>query len=164
MKTLYLMRHAKSSWKDKELADFDRPLNRRGKAAAELMGTVIQQRRLRVDLVLSSPAVRARQTTEIVMRSAKLRPEVRLDQRIYEAGPLQLLEVISDIENSVNNALLVGHNPGLTELLGILTTRSEYMATATLARINLETTKWSKINPCVGTLAWLVKPKDLSRE
>lgn len=161
MKTLFLLRHAKSSWKDEKLADFDRPLNSRGKAAAELMGTLIQKRKLAPELVLSSPAVRTRETIDILMKAARLRSEVRYDQRIYEAGPLRLLEVISEIEEDKSKVLLVGHNPGLEELLQMLTGRIEQMATATLAKIDLNAAKWAKAVERGATVDWVVRPKEL---
>lgn len=161
MKTLFLLRHAKSSWKDPTLEDFDRPLNGRGRVAAKSIGEFIREQNETVDLVLSSPAVRARETIEIVMKAMGVPAELRFDQRIYEAGPLRLLEVISQIEEDKSRVLLVGHNPGMEELLQVLTGRSEHMATGALAKIDLKTAKWSKAADHKGNLAWLVKPKEL---
>jgi phosphohistidine phosphatase len=114
------------------------------------------------DLVLSSPAVRARETIGIVIKAAQLPAEVRYDQRIYEAGPLRLLEVISEIEEDTNEVLVVGHNPGMEDLLQLLTGRTEHVATGTLAKVDLKTAKWSKVADHKGKLAWLVKPKELA--
>jgi len=163
MKTLFILRHAKSSWKDDSLQDFDRPLNGRGRKAGELIGTLMREKKLTPDLVLSSPAVRARETIEIVMKTARLPAELRYDQRIYEAGPLRLLEVISQIEEDKSSVLLVGHNPGLEELLQVLTGRVEHMATGTLGKIDLKATKWSKPLEDKGSLDWLVKAKELDQ-
>jgi phosphohistidine phosphatase len=162
MKTLFLLRHAKSSWKDSILQDFDRPLNGRGRKAGELVGAFLRKQRLTPDLVLSSPAVRARETVEIVLKAAKLSVELRFDQRIYEAGPLRLLEVISQIDEHKNAVLIVGHNPGIEELLEVLTGQLERINTGTLAKIDLSTTKWSKTLEGKGSLDWLVKPKELA--
>ncbi|MGH9970044.1 MAG: SixA phosphatase family protein [Pyrinomonadaceae bacterium] len=164
MKSLFILRHAKSSWKDSALQDFDRPLNARGRRAAEVVGRFIRQQKIALDLILSSPAVRARETIEIVIKTAKLTTELRYDQRIYEAGPLRLLEVISQIEEDKSNVLLVGHNPGLEELLQILTDKAERMNTGTLAKITFETTKWRKTLEKKGSLEWVVKPKELEKE
>lgn len=164
MKTLFILRHAKSSWKDSALQDYDRPLNGRGRKAAELIGGFIRKQKVRPDLILSSPAVRARETIEIVMKTAKLGIELRYDQRIYEAGPLRLLEVISQIDEDRSIVLLVGHNPGLEELLHVLTDRVEQMSTGTLAKISFGTTKWRKTLEKKGSLDWLVKPKELERD
>jgi phosphohistidine phosphatase len=162
MKTLFLLRHAKSSWKDSTLQDFDRPLNGRGRKASELVGAFIRKQKLMPDLVLSSPAVRARETIEIVLKAAKLEVELRYDQRIYEAGALRLLEVISQIDEHKNAVMIVGHNPGLEELLEVLTGRPERINTGALAKIDLATTKWSKALEGKGSLDWLVRPKELA--
>ena len=164
MKTLFILRHAKSSWKDESLQDFDRPLNGRGRKAAELIGTLMKKQKLVPDLVLSSPAIRARETIEIVMKAAKLAVELRYDQRIYEAGPVQLLEVISQIEEEKKSALLVGHNPGLEDLLNALTGQAQHMSTACLAKIDLKANKWSKALAEKGSLDWIVKAKDLEQD
>ena len=83
MRTLYLLRHAKSSWKETNLADFDRPLSGRGRKASEAVGSFLKDEEVNLDLVVSSPAVRARQTIELVLRAAKMKPELRLDERIW---------------------------------------------------------------------------------
>ena len=161
MKTLLLLRHAKSSWKDSSLQDFDRPLNGRGKKAAETIGRFIRNKQVVPDLILSSSAIRARETVEIVIKTAKLRSEVRYDERIYEASPQRLLEVVSQIDEERKIVLLVGHNPGLEELLKLLTDRDEHMATGTFARIDLKAASWDQVLEDKGTLEWIVRPKEL---
>jgi phosphohistidine phosphatase len=161
MRTLLLLRHAKSSWKDASLQDFDRPLNIRGKSAAKLVGRFIRRQKLKPDLVLSSPAMRARETIDSVLESSGRSPEVRYDERIYEAGPLRLLEVISQVEEQLQVVLLVGHNPGLEELLELLTGQRERLPTAALAKITIETDEWTKVGDKKGRLDWLAKPKEL---
>lgn len=163
MKTLLLLRHAKSSWQNLGQRDFDRPLNERGKKAAPLMGRFIRKERVQPDLVISSPAERARQTATLVMESAKLKAELRYDERIYEASAVRLLEVISQIEDEMGVLLLVGHNPGLEELLHLLTGEAQHMPTAALARIFLAVEKWSEVRGQSGRLEWLVKPKELAQ-
>ena len=162
MKTLLLLRHAKSSWDDPDLKDFDRPLNKRGLKTAPKMGAVMRKRKLQPDLILSSPAARAKETTSLVSEAASLKTEVRYDQRIYEASEDRLLKIVSQIDESVNSAMLVGHNPGFEELLAALTGESQRMPTAALACIELEVEKWADVSAASGKLAWLVKPKDLS--
>jgi phosphohistidine phosphatase len=161
MKTLFLLRHAKSSWKDESLPDFERPLNRRGKQACETVGHYLKHELIVPDLILSSPAVRARETTERVSKAAKLNVEIRFDQRIYEAGGLRLLEVVSQIENERKTVLLVGHNPGMEELLMLLTGSSENFSTAALARLEIKSSKWANAADRRARLAWLVTPRDL---
>lgn len=161
MKTIHLLRHAKSSWKDPGQADFERPLNGRGREAAPLVGQFMLKQKIRPDLVLSSPAERARQTAALVIQSAKLDAELRFDERIYEASAAQLLEVVSQIDETVGVALLVGHNPGMEDLLRTLTGEHQTMPTAALARINLDVEKWSKVREDTGRLEWLVRAKEL---
>jgi phosphohistidine phosphatase len=162
VKILFLLRHAKSSWKDQSLPDFERPLNRRGKNAAETMGRYLKRELIVPELVLSSPALRARETIERVAKAAKWSPEIRFDQRIYEAGGLRLLDVVSQIENERKSALLVGHNPGIQELLMLLTGESKRVPTAALIKVELKTSKWLNAADKRAKLAWLIKPKDLN--
>ena len=161
MKTLFILRHAKSSWKDESLPDFERPLNRRGKQASEKIARYLKHEQIVPDLILCSPAVRARETVERVSHAAKLDVEIRFDQRIYEAGGLRLLEVVSQIENERKSVMLVGHNPGLEELLMLLTGSSERLPTAALARLEIKSSKWANAADRRARLAWLVEPGDL---
>ena len=161
MKTLFLLRHAKSSWKDESLPDFERPLNRRGKEATEMIGRYLRHEQIVPELIVSSPAVRARETIERVAKAAKWSVEVRYDQRIYEASGLRLLEVVSQLENDRKSALLVGHNPGLEELLMLLTGEGEGLATGTLVRLELKSSKWANAADKRARLAWLMKPREL---
>jgi phosphohistidine phosphatase len=159
MKTLFLLRHAKSSWKDKTLTDFERPLNSRGRKAAETMSVFFKQEKVNPDLILSSCATRARQTVDILVRSARLRTDLRFDERIYEASVSRLLEVITQIEKSARAVLIVGHNPGLEELLSSLTTQTETMPTAALAKISFKISNWNNAVKG-GALDWVVRPKE----
>lgn len=163
MKTLYLLRHAKSSWKDGTLADIERPLNGRGRKASETMGGFLKKEKVIPDLVLSSSAVRARQTTDLVMAAANLSSELRFDERIYEASAQRLLEVVQQIDKSKKNVLLVGHNPGLEEFLELLTGSVETMPTGTLSKVNLRAATWAAVKRKAGTLEWIVRPKELPK-
>ena len=164
MKTLFLLRHAKSSWKDQSLPDFERPLNHRGKQDAANVGRYLKHEQIVPELVLSSPALRARDTIERVAKAAKWSVEVRFDQRIYEAGGLRLLEVVSQIENEHKSTLLVGHNPGIEELLMLLTGDSKKVPTATLIKLELKSSKWTTASDKRAKLAWLIKPRDLDHD
>src|ERR671926_426622 len=121
MLTLYLLRHAKSSWDDASPRDFERPLSHRGREAAALIGEFVKEKGIDFDLVLVSTAVRTRETIELVRERAKFHGEVRYDERIYEATVSQLLDVISEVHSDCESVLLVGHNPGIEELLALLT-------------------------------------------
>jgi phosphohistidine phosphatase len=164
MKTLLLLRHAKSSWNDPALRDFDRPLNERGLKAAPLIGRFMRKRKLQPGLVMCSPAERARQTAALVLEAAQLTTTPRFDEHIYEASATGLLEIIKQFEDAVDQAMIVGHNPGMEELLMILTGDARRMPTAALARIELEAEKWSEVREPSGHLEWLVKPKELAHD
>ena len=164
MKTLFLLRHAKSSWKDQALADFERPLNDRGRKAAELIGNFIAKQNVTIDLVISSPAVRARQTIDLVLKTARRSPDLRFDQRVYEATPTRLLEITSQIEDDRKSVMLVGHNPGMEELLGLLVGIEQHMPTASLAKVVLSSKKWDKILTEKGVLESFVRARELKPE
>jgi phosphohistidine phosphatase len=161
MKRLFLLRHAKSSWSDARLADFDRPLNERGLRAAPLMGRYMRERQIRPDLILCSPAERARQTAALLAEAAGLPTPPRYDERIYEATAARLVEVVAQADEGAGSLLLVGHNPGLEELLELLTGETRRMPTAALACIELDADKWATLAQRSGRLEWQVKPKEL---
>ncbi|HEX8070724.1 MAG TPA: histidine phosphatase family protein [Pyrinomonadaceae bacterium] len=164
MKTLLLMRHAKSSWADPALADFARPLNDRGRQAAPRMGRFLLQRALKPELVVCSPAERARQTAALVTEAAQVTAPTRYDGRIYEASAERLLEVVRELTEPHASALLVGHNPGLEQLIATLTNVHERMPTAALACVAFDLTAWRAVAPRAGRLAWLARPKELAAE
>jgi phosphohistidine phosphatase len=137
MKKLLLLRHAKSSWDDASLPDFDRPLNERGQRAAPLVGEFMRERKFHPDLIVCSPAKRTRETIALVLEAAAVEPPIRYDERIYEASVGHLLEIISQLEDDKTEVMLVGHNPGFENLLERLTGKTERMPTAALARIAL---------------------------
>src|SRR5688500_20150399 len=113
MRTLYLLRPAKSSWKEEPLRDFDRPLKGRGHRAAEKMGQVLAQEKMKSPLVISSPAVRARETMELVLESGGFTLKPHFDERIYEADLRTLLGGARSSPDSADTAIPVGHSPGL---------------------------------------------------
>jgi len=162
MKTLFLLRHAKSSWADAGQPDFARPLNERGQKAAPLVGRFMRRENLQPDLILSSPATRARETITLVVGAGKFLCEVRYDERIYEASLARLLEIVMQLEESAGAVLLVGHNPGMEELVLHLTGEQQHMPTAALACMELNIEKWSKTRTGIGHLEQLIRPKELA--
>ncbi|HSD45109.1 MAG TPA: histidine phosphatase family protein [Pyrinomonadaceae bacterium] len=161
MRTLYLLRHAKSSWKDASLADFERPLKGRGREAAEQMGRFLASKKVTVGALISSPSVRTRQTIDIVLRHVHLGVEPQFDQRIYEASLPTLVQVVSEIPDDKKAAMLVGHNPGMEEMLAFLTRESRHMPTCALAKISVDGSSWKEAGRGSGKLEWFVTPKDL---
>lgn len=163
MKTLYLLRHAKSSWDDSSLRDFDRPLNERGRAAAPLIGKHLASENLIDPTLICSPALRTRETAELVLRETNLDLQPHFDERIYEASLRDLLQVISEIDHMKHVTILIGHNPGLEELLASLTGGPRPMPTCALAKIVvINAGSWKEVRAGEGTLEWFVTPKELS--
>jgi phosphohistidine phosphatase len=143
MKTLLVLRHAKSSWKKKNLADHDRPLNKRGKRDAPKMGALILEQDLLPELILSSTASRARETALAVAESCGQTDEVRLLRDLYLAETGEMLEMLASLPGELGKVMVVGHNPGMEELVEALTGKSETMPTAALAWIELDLEHWS---------------------
>jgi phosphohistidine phosphatase len=162
MKTLLLMRHAKSSWADGDLADHDRPLNERGETASLRMGRLLVELGLRPDVLVHSTALRAVQTAERVVRAAGL--SLALDSRrdLYLAPPRTYLAVARELPDDVECALLVGHNPGLEELVSSLAGEHQRMPTAALAEVRLNIATWSDLSQGVrADEVRLFRPKEL---
>ena len=162
MKTLYLIRHAKSSWKDITLNDFDRPLNKRGKLNADLMGNLLATQGIRPDLILSSPANRAMSTAKKLAESIGYSSDgVQYKQSIYEAGLNELLGVIHQVDDSVNRLFLIGHNPSLNSLLDYLVPQNsiDNIVTAGIAEIQLRVNSWGDTAQASGELMQFEYPK-----
>lgn len=161
MKELYLLRHAKSSWDDSSLDDFDRPLNERGKKAAPLMGRVMREKKLKPDLILCSPSKRTKQTAKHIIDSSKIKSEITYDERIYEASTADLFELLKAQDAKLACILLIGHNPGMESLLTHLTGAEELFPTAALAKVSLDIEKWKGIKDGAGKMDWILRPKEL---
>jgi phosphohistidine phosphatase len=166
MKILYVLRHAKSDWGNSSLEDFDRPLNARGKKAAKAIGKELRKREIKPDLVLASPAVRAVQTIERVQDAYGSKFAVEEEPRIYGSGSETLVDLIKSIPDDVDRLLIVGHNPGLQDLVVKLSRPGELLAeatekfpTAALAEIRFDTGSWSAIAPGQGILECLVRSR-----
>lgn len=162
MKTLLLMRHAKSSWDEKDQDDFDRPLSKRGKKNAPLMGEMFKDEKLKPEVILASAAVRTRQTAELVMEEMKFRGDVCFLNSLYLAEVEAYVKEIQRIPEEINCALVIGHNPGLESLLQMTTGKVESLPTAAVAYLKLSVSSWTEFS--VQTPAELVhlwRPKDL---
>jgi phosphohistidine phosphatase len=160
MKRLYLLRHAKSSWSEADLADFDRPLNERGLHTAPFMGRLIRARELVPDLIVSSPARRGRETAELVRENISADVEIQFNDTVYEASPHTLMHVVANFDERIKSAMLVGHNPGMEGLVRLLTGRNETMPTAALAVIGLNIDGWKTVAAGSGTLIEVIRPKE----
>src|SRR5262245_6457592 len=121
MKTLLIMRHANANRDNPEWSDFERPLSSYGLKVAPFMGSVLYQSNLQPNLIIASPAKRAKQTAVLVKEVAEVRHPIRFLEQIYKATPNVLLSLISQIEDKYESVLLIGHSPGIEELIKILT-------------------------------------------
>lgn len=154
-KRLTLLRHAKSSWCDPDLADFDRPLNKRGRHDAPIMAKRLAKRGLRPDLLLTSPALRARLTVEAVAEQLAIAADcLSFDAGIYQADLSQLLALLQNLAEDRQDVLLVGHNPGLTDLINYLVgSQLENLPTCGAYSVELQIPDWQKLTAgCARTL------------
>ena len=163
MKTLLLMRHAKSDWDADYEADHDRPLNERGVRSARLMGRVLAEEGLVPDLIISSTAVRARTTAELAIEAGKWGSEIRLDRSLYDEGPRGVLAVGASAPD-VDGLMLVGHQPTWSMLVSAVTGERAEMKTATVAVIELDIESWADLAGASGTLTRVLDPKTYDRK
>ena len=170
MKRLTVLRHAKSSWDEAGLDDFDRPLNERGWKAARRMGREIKDRGISFDFVLASSALRVRETLQGVQESFDLGAPIRFERDVYLASTQTLVSLVRGLQDSVQAPLLVGHNPGLERLLVELTHADDKglrdriagkYPTGALAAVELPAGKWSEVMPGSGAIVELILPREL---
>ncbi len=147
MKTLYLIRHAKSSWKDLTLDDFDRPLNKRGKRDAPFMGEMLKDNEIMPDIIISSPAKRAKETATIIAQKLGFEKEIIFDERIYEFNFVILLRLIKEIDNANESAFIFGHNPILNIFMEEFCDFDENIPTCGIVKFSFECDEWEKITP-----------------
>ncbi len=171
MKTLGLFRHAKSDWHDARARDFDRPLNARGRKGAALMGPHIRDYGVRWDLIIASPAVRVAETLDRAAEAVGTTYTVIWDRRIYLASSATLLDLLHEVEGNPESILMVGHNPGLEDLIFDLVPDNgssplrdlveEKFPTATFAVMELDIGSWPQLNENGARLVHLMRPRDL---
>lgn len=170
MKLIYLLRHAKSSWDQPDIADFDRPLNKRGRKAAKLMQAYLHDKKIRPETVLCSPAKRARETLKFLL-PALGEVTVRFEHRIYEASYQSLLLCLADLPSELGSVLLVGHNPGLERLAlylmndlghgpGAARLQDKY-PTGSLAILSAPADDWAQLQVGSCRLDDFIRPVDL---
>jgi phosphohistidine phosphatase len=161
MKTLLLLRHAKSSRDEPDLADHERPLNERGKQAAKEVGRFLREEDLMPDLIVSSTAVRARKTAQKTAKQCDYPRAIELEQRLYLAGVPAHYAVVRGVAADCRRLLIVGHNPGISEFLNRLTSTDEEMPTAGLAVVQFPIKRWNDLTPkSRGTLVNLRRPRE----
>ena len=162
MKTVLFMRHAKSSWKDMTLADHDRPLNRRGREAAPLMGDWLAGLDLFPEIILCSSAKRAKQTVKYLLHTLPFEGDVRFTRNLYHSGPHAYLEELQQLDEGIEIVMIVGHNPGMEYALEEFTGEWERMPTAAIAYITFDLTDWREISVDEsGMLKSVWRPKEI---
>ena len=168
MRRLWLLRHAKSSWDDPDLPDHDRPLADRGRRAAGVVATHLEETDVRPELVLCSSARRTRETLSIVLASLGPSFTARIDPTLYTFEASRLRDQLAAIADDIAAVLIVGHNPAIqdlaSELAGAGSRLKDLRAkfpTCALARLDLDVAHWSDVGPAVGTLMAFVVPREL---
>ena len=145
MKTLLILRHAKSSWKNSSLADPDRPLNQRGKRDAPRIGQLLRDEDLTPDLILCSTARRARDTAEALAETSGYEGEIEFRPEFYMGDPEAYLRALRGLSDDYQCVMVVGHNPGLEELVETLSGEAETMPTGALAQVSLPIQRWRQL-------------------
>jgi phosphohistidine phosphatase len=173
MKTILLLRHAKSAWDSVALSDHDRPLNRRGERSAAVMGDHLVAVGPRPDLILCSTAMRTRQTLAPLVKALGLpAPPISLEKELYLASEDALLERLQALSEETQTVLLIGHNDGIGQLAGMLAGRGpepalgqlrEKYPTGALATLRLPRGPWTALKPGACELLAFVRPRDLDR-
>jgi phosphohistidine phosphatase len=162
MKEILILRHAKSSWKFPNLSDHERPLNKRGKRDAPRIGKLIKYESMLPNLILSSTARRAIETAEAVTDESGYMGTIFQSRRLYHGGPDDYIDEVKNLSNDISSIMVVGHNPGLEELVETLSGKYEILPTATLVQIRLPIQDWVDVS-CdhPGELIGIWRPKEL---
>ena len=161
MKTLLILRHAKSSWNDPSMDDHDRPLNNRGKRDAPRVGVVLKEKNLIPDAILSSTARRAQETSREAARASGFKKEIQFVPDFYPGTPNDYIHTLNNLPDQVNRVMVVGHNPGLEGLLTTLTRIREELPTATLVHLELPIEKWNELtSKTKANLIFIWRPKE----
>lgn len=173
MRKLFLIRHAKSSWADPEMDDFDRPLNKRGRRAAHAMAEYLGRSHIRPSLALVSASLRTRATWDILEGALEGIP-VTIERCIYEAAKGDILHRLQQMDPHLTSVMVVGHSPGLPRLAealcgtngdaAALAALAEKYPTGALAEIDLDIENWHELQPGTGRLTAFIRPKDLTGE
>jgi len=160
MKTLYLIRHAKSDWSEENKADLDRGLSKRGSKDLKAMGSYLLKKKIKPDLILSSPALRATLTAKKISKKIKYDKDIKYIDKLYMPDPETILDILSDQKDKNKSIFVVNHNPALTELANILT--DEYIDNITtlgIVAIKLDINKWKDIKEAKGKMDLFIYPK-----
>ncbi len=165
MKQLLVMRHAKSSRDHPGLQDVERPLNKRGEQDGPRMGTLLKTKKLIPQLILSSTAVRARRTAEIMAYACGYNGKIRGLDAFYEAGPADYIQELRRVDDRIHSVMIIGHNPGLESLLEQLCGDEQRLPTAAIACLGLPIDRWEDLSLKTPTqLQHLWRPKEIWKD
>ena len=162
MKSIILFRHAKSDWSNPFSLDHERPINKRGIKAAKKMGLYLSNLEQIPELVISSTALRAKQTIDIAMKEGKWKSKIQMEKKIYNSSVEILINVLQNVDNLYYNICLVGHEPTFSSFIAICSNSSIIkFPTGSMAKIEFEIKKWENINLDKANIQWIKKPKEL---
>lgn len=161
MKSLIIVRHCKSSWADLSLSDFDRPLNKRGNIDGELMSNYLREKEKKIDKLILSTSKRTRLTSKYFTEKIHFDSISYLDE-LYHANYSDIINIISKVENNFNSIMVIGHNPGLTELINQYTIMNIYnLPTTGVVKVEFKGDKWERITENEGIIVYKKFPKEL---
>ena len=160
-KTLLIMRHGKSSWKDKSLADINRPLKKRGEEGSQAIGKILRHKQLLPDVILTSPAKRARSSAEIAAKEAGISKRVQVADALYMAEVQDIFNVLQNLEGNPDRVMVVGHNPGMEAALQTLDGHIDTLPTGAMACLRLNVDDWKTLSiDTAGELIDFWNPED----
>ena len=159
MKKIYLIRHAKSSWKDESLSDFTRPLSKHGRKNAPFMAKLLNKKKIFPDAIVSSPALRAKETAELLAGHIGFAKPIAFDERLYEASSEEIESVIRSIDDACDSAFVVGHNPGLNDFASQYVGFDENIVTCGIVEIAFKCERFADISPANAEFIAFEYPK-----
>lgn len=159
MKRLFIIRHAKSSWKDVSLDDYERPLNKRGYRDAPFMGKLLKEKNIKPDIILSSPAKRAKCTAEVIAKETGYKNKIDFDDELYESTPNMIDAKIKSIDSKHHTAFLFGHNPELNMLAHKYVGFNENIVTCAAVEVEFDCESWEEIDSSNAKLVSFKYPK-----
>lgn len=158
--SVLVFRHGKSDWSADYVHDADRPLNRRGRKAAKVMGRFLTANDVEPDLAITSPARRARDTLEVARRAGGWSSRIRTSEWLYGNGPVEVMLLLrTGVPDWVDRVMIVGHEPTSSDMIELLTGARVRFPTAAVASVELDVTSWGTVSAGTGRLAWLVPPR-----
>lgn len=162
MKKVFLMRHAKSSWKDANIPDHDRPLKKKGEKDVKTMAKMLKHKKYSPDFILCSSAERAKQTAVLFKEASSFEGKLEYSDKLYMAEVPDLISALKNVPPKTKSVMIIGHNPGLEALLQTLTGKVETLPTSSIAYISIPIEEWSELNnEAEGKLKKLWRPKDI---